>query len=380
MAPKTISIIGGLDYDLIMIANRIPDGGESLLANEYLEALGGKGANSAIATYRTCHKKPQGNDASAATDSIAVRRNPDRPVSRPPYRPNGAKLDLDINVRMVGAVGDDKYGERFYAELEKNGVDSSGIVTVPNTQSSICFVMVENYTRENRCLFTLGATATWKKEDFRKVEDLGHGLRPDLCVAQMEIDKEVVETMIETAGRAGIDFVLNAAPANPVTKKTYQWITHFLVNESEAAIMSGRDLDEVNEGTWGTICREFLKRGAKNVVITLGAKGAYYANGTQTGHCRAYKVKVVDTTGAGDTFTGAYSSDYLRQKEAGRWDIEKAVIRANKAAAITITKLGAQHGIPWSDEIDAFDAPLNDPDLSELSISDTSLSDRWRSR
>jgi ribokinase len=200
---------------------------------------------------------------------------------------------------MVGAVGDDKYGERFYAEMNKNGVDSSGIIIVPNTQSSICFVMVENYTRDNRYLFTLGATATWTKEHFLKVEDLAHGIRPDLCVAQMEIHKEVVEQMIETAGKAGIDFCLNAAPANPITKRTYRYITHLLVNESEAAIMSGRDLDEVNKDTWPVICQEFLNRGVKNVVITLGSKGAYYATTKDRDHCLAYKVDVVDTTGAG---------------------------------------------------------------------------------
>ena len=331
MVPRTISIIGGLDYDLIMIANRMPEGGESLLANEYLEALGGKGANSAIATYRTCHKKPREDQVapgsverfgglaieeprpSVAEDSRAPTVEEPRTAateeSRPyvveqPY-PNKTSsttqsgFELEINVRMVGAVGDDKYGERFYAELKKNGVDSSGVVTVPDTQSSICFVMVENYTRENRCLFTLGATAAWKKEDFLKVENLGYGVKPDLCVAQMEIHKEVVEQMIETAGRAGIDFVLNAAPANPVTKRTYYYITHLLVNESEAAIMSGRDLDEVDRETWPVICQEFLNRGVKNVVITLGAKGAYYANSEGREHCLAYKVKVVDTTGAG---------------------------------------------------------------------------------
>jgi len=97
--------------------------------------------------------------------------------------------------------------------------------------------------------------------------------------------------MIETAGKAGIDFVL--------TKRTYRWITHLLVNESEAAIMSGRDLDEVNQDSWPVICQEFLKRGVANVVITLGAKGAYYATATVQGLCPAYKVKVMDTTGAG---------------------------------------------------------------------------------
>lgn len=298
MVPKTISIIGGLDYDLIMIANRIPDGGESLLANEYLEALGGKGANSAIATYRTSHRQPTDVNEAAMTETHEGLGD-ERPAEQQLRSVNMSRDELQINVKMVGAVGDDKYGERFYAELDKNGVDSSGLITVPNSQSSICFVMVENCSHENRCLFTLGATETWKKEHFRNVEDLGRGIRPDLCVAQMEIHKEVVEQMIETAGRAGIDFVLNAAPANPVVERTYRWITHLLMNESEAAIMSGRDLDEVNKETWPIICQGFLSRGVKNVVITLGAKEAYYATTKGSGHCPAYKVRVVDSTGAG---------------------------------------------------------------------------------
>lgn len=203
---------------------------------------------------------------------------------------------------MIGAVGDDKYGEKFIVELTENRVDASGIVTVPDTRSSICFVMVENSTRENRCLFTLGATATWKKENFSIAEQLGGGTRPDLVVAQMEIDKEVVEMMIETAGKAGIDFCLNAAPATPIGKRFYRHLTHLLVNESEAAIMSGRDRDEVNEESWPTIAQEFLNRGVQNVVITLGAKGAFYANARGSDHCLAFDVHVNDTTGAGQVY------------------------------------------------------------------------------
>jgi ribokinase len=307
MAPKLISIIGGLDYDLVMIADRIPHGGESLQANEYLEALWGKGANSAIATYRTCYKRPE--VFHDAPRRATVNDSNDRPEEEsatavddsvgPDFTHDTSNEGLEINVKMIGAVGDDKYGERFYTELNRNGVDSSGVITVPNTQSSICFVMVENSTRENRCLFTLGATAAWKREHFLKAEDLGHGVRPDLCVAQMEIHKEVVEQMIETAGKAGIDFCLNAAPANTIAKRTYQYITHLLVNESEVAIMSSRHLDDVNKDTWPVICQEFLDLGVQNVVITLGAKGAYFATANDRGHCLAYKVKVVDTTGAG---------------------------------------------------------------------------------
>lgn len=296
---QTIAIIGGLDADLIMIASRIPDRGESVLANEYLEALGGKGANSAIATYRTSHQKPLKVNTPGNSEHIAVTITTDE--QQPPEL---EKLTIDqaednIQVKMIGAVGDDRYGDMFVLELNKNGVDASGIVSVPNTRSSICFVMVEDSTRENRCLFTLGATATWKKEDFVRAEQLGGGTRPDLVVAQMEIDREVVETMIETAGNADIEFCLNAAPATPIGKRFYRHLTHLLVNESEAAIMSGRDRDEVNEETWPIIAQEFLNRGVKNVVITLGAKGAFYANANGSDHCPAFNVKVEDTTGAG---------------------------------------------------------------------------------
>ncbi len=281
MAPQTIAVIGGLDADLIMIASRIPEPGESVLANEYIEALGGKGANSAIATYRTCHKRPVQDEGAIEGLSLA-----DEGIE-------------GIEVKMIGAVGDDQYGGKFIVELNKNGVDTSGIVTVPDTRSSVCFVMVDNSTRENRCLFTLGATATWKKEHFSNAEQLGGGARPDLVVAQMEITKDVVEAMIETAGTAGIDFCLNAAPATPIGERFYKHLTHLLVNESEAAIMSGRDRGEVNEDSWPTIAREFLNRGVKNVVITLGAKGAFYANADGSAHCPAYEVDVKDTTGAG---------------------------------------------------------------------------------
>lgn len=148
---------------------------------------------------------------------------------------------------MVGAVG-----EQFVKKLSSSGVDTSGIRVAPNTQTSFCFVS------ENRCLFTLGAIATWKKEHFAHREDLGQDVRPDLVVAQMEIYRELIETMNETAGKAGVDFCLNVAPATPVSKHAYRYITHLLIKEAEAVIMSGRELDEVHEESWPTTGREFL--------------------------------------------------------------------------------------------------------------------------
>ena len=299
MAPRVISVIGGLDADLIMVTNRLPEGGETMEANTYHEALGGKGANSAIATYRTCHKRPPESKTTAEAPGEPSTVTINEGIYTSSKSPVGEDDNDDIHVRMVGAVGDDKYAELFHIELKKNGVDTSGLITIPGKRSSVCFVIVENYTGENRCLFTLGATEAWKEEHFMKVENLANGPRPDLVIAQMEIRKEVVQQMIETAGKAGIDFLLNAAPAHPITVRSYRYITHLLVNESEAAIMSGRDLEEVNQDTWPQIAQEFLDRDVKNVVITLGSKGAYYATAMDRDHVPGYKVNVVDSTGAG---------------------------------------------------------------------------------
>jgi ribokinase len=227
MALKTISVIGSLDYDLIMLAPRNPNPGESLQANVYREGLGGKGANTAIATYRSCHTKP------------VPQPSPDSPSV-----PASPEPRANINVRMIGAVRDDTYGSKLREGLRQTGVDTSGIITVPDTQSSICFVMVENGTRENTSLFTPDATANWKKEHFPHPEDLGQGVCPDLMVPQMEIERSVVEQMIETAGRAGIDFVLNDASAKLITARIYRWLTYLVANKSEAAVLSGREVNE----------------------------------------------------------------------------------------------------------------------------------------
>lgn len=176
MASPTIAVIGGLDVDLIMVTSRIPKRGESIQATEYREALGGKRANSAIATYRTCHKKSRCNKENL---------NNEQPAS-----------DSNIHVRMIGAVGNDDYGEKFIAAMNRDGVNTSGIVTVPNTRTSRFFVLLEHPTGESQCLFTPGATAMWKKEHFLSAEQLGGRIRPDMVVAQMEINTEVVETMI----------------------------------------------------------------------------------------------------------------------------------------------------------------------------------------
>ncbi|KAI3559007.1 hypothetical protein CABS03_11254 [Colletotrichum abscissum] len=325
---KTIAVIGALGVDHIMIVPRFPKTGESIRASHSEKALSGKGANTALSTYRSCHHK-----ASLGRGDGAIR------------------------VKMIGKASKDHYGEGLKKRLLENDIDVSGLKEVPSLSSSKRVVMINEETHDSRCVFSPGTTAAWKKEDFSYPEQFGGEEWPNLIVAQMEIDKEVVETMIETAGHAGIPFCLNAAPASPTNPELYRFITHLVVNEFEAAIMSGRMPDNVTESTWPSIAQDFLNVGVENVVITLGAKGAFYADKKVSGHCAGYPVSVVNTTGAGDTFTGAYAADYVRQisSASGEWDIESAVVRANKAAAISVGRMGAQGHIPWADEIDQFD-------------------------
>jgi ribokinase len=355
MAPQVVAVIGSLMVNMTMITERVPDRGETIMAVEYFERLGGKGCNAAIAAHRTSHRKPKeiGMPANATNGS---------------HR-DTARSDGEIEVRMIGAVGDDPIAHKFRTLLKENSIDASGLVTVCDMRSSVCFVLIEKMSRENRILVTPNALEYWTPQHFLEIEALGSGVRPDLIIAQLEICKEGVERMIETAGLAGVDFLLNAAPATSITQESYRYITHLIVNETEAAILSGRELNEIVETTWPLVAQAFVELGVKNVVITLGENGAYYATAKDHGHIPAFKIEVLDTTGAGsvihlitadsksdshpsDTFTGAYAANYLRQKAAGHWDIRGAILQANKAAALTVSKVGAQEGIPWLDEMD----------------------------
>lgn len=171
---------------------------------------------------------------------------------------------------------------------------------------------------------------------------------------QLEIPLETVLQILMTARAAGVDVLLNPAPAVRLPEEVYNAVTHLIVNESEAAILTGRKVEEVEaeEYEWGTVADEFLKKGVRNVIITLGSKGAYFESSDKRGLVPAAKVeKVVDTTAAGDTFVGAYAVAMVRKGGAGLVT-EEDVKAACKASAVTVQKQGAQDSIPWADEID----------------------------
>jgi ribokinase len=224
---------------------------------------------------------------------------------------------------------------------------------VDGQTTGVAVILVEESSGENRILLSPGANHTLHASDFISVSSLG-APKPDLVIMQLEIPLPTVLQILKTAAEAGVDVLLNPAPALELPQEAYAAITHLVVNESEAAILTGRKLQDVERDgfEWGVLTEEFLRRGVKNVVVTLGAKGAFFASEGQKGrHFKTEKVeKVVDTTAAGDTFVGAYAVNVVR-KGPGKGVSEEDVKLACRAAGRTVEKKGAQIAIPWADEV-----------------------------
>ena len=333
MSTSIITVIGSLNCDMVTVTPRIPGPGETLTASTFNTAPGGKGANQALATLRLSRVNP-------------------KPPGPPKTNQN------DIQICMIGAVGGDALRYLTIGTLENDGVDVSGVRVVDEETTGVAVILVEETSGENRILLTPGANHSLRSQDFQLLESLtGRSFRkPDLLILQLEIPLTTVYQIIATAARENIDVLLNTAPApEELPRDLYEEVTHLVLNETEAATLSGKpNVETENMAGWEAVTDYFLEQGIKNVVITLGAKGAYFSQTLGTGsHVAAEEgVKVVDTTGAGDTFVGAYAIEVVRQKRDGKWDIGRAVRWACKAAARAVEKRGAQEAIPWGDEIE----------------------------
>ncbi|KFX98922.1 hypothetical protein O988_04140 [Pseudogymnoascus sp. VKM F-3808] len=330
MAPqRIITVIGSLNTDLVTVTERVPQGGETLTSKSFGTGAGGKGANQAVAAARTSRSNPKNSSSSDA-------------------------LQSDVDVKFIGAVGADPFGPSIVAGMKADGLDVSRIKVLEGQTTGVAVILVEEATGENRILVNPGANYTLRPEDFTKIEDLGTP-KPDLVVLQLEIPLDTVLTIIELCKAANVALLLNPAPAVPLPETVFVGLEHLVVNETEAAILSGRNVETVNADgfDWGVVTDEFLNKGVKNVVVTLGGKGSYSSAAIGKGSLLpANKVKVVDSTCAGDTFVGAYATFYVRSLETeGSWDLKEAVRKSSKASELTVQRQGAQDAIPWSDEI-----------------------------
>lgn len=274
----TVSVLGAVAQDLITVVNRLPDDGETVVAKEFKMQGGGKGSNSAVATYRLSRPNPKNS-------------------------PNAHNKidDNDLRVRMIGAVGEDEFGPPLKENLAKHGLNVDGVRVLKGQSTAVANILVEAGNGANRIMQYPGAADALEPADFMTLESLGGGVAPDLVISQLEIRRETIVQAIETANREGVDVLLNPAPAGYLIPDIYPKITHLVMNETEAVLLSGCEPEDMqNQTGWAKVTEHFLNLGVKNVVVTLGQKGAFYSNVSGSGYVEAEKnCTVIDTSGAG---------------------------------------------------------------------------------
>ncbi|KAI9731913.1 MAG: hypothetical protein M1834_004364 [Cirrosporium novae-zelandiae] len=341
MTPKRILVMGSINMDLVTVVPHHPAPGETLTATSFTTLPGGKGANQAVACARLSRTRP------AATTTATTPSN--------------------ITVEMWGNVGADSFGKDLIAGLTSESLITTHIHQSTTHPTGISNIIVDGPTGENRIMFNPGANylPTPTTTSIPLTPPL-----PDLLVLQLEIPTDVVISLIREAKEKGIPVLLNPAPAPPdgtLPADIYDGLDHLILNETEASILSHTPLPSPLPSTSASDSlltlltpplEHFLSLGVRNTIITLGSHGLVHASAATSSSQRAVSTrqphflsaekveKVVDTTGAGDTFVGAYAVGVVKGLGVG-----EAVGWANRAAGRKVGIRGAQGGIPFGDEV-----------------------------
>ena len=322
--PHIITIIGSINTDLVTLTPRVPSAGETLISSSFATGSGGKGANQAVACARL------------SRDSASAPIN-------------------DISVRMIGAVGDDTFGHDLRTDLKSNGIDTDGVSVLEGERSGVAVIIVEEGTGENRILMSPNTNFCLRPENF---QTLPMPL-PELLVLQLEIPLDTTLRILKAAKEKSVEVLMNPAPAQKLPMEAWEAVTHLIVNESEASIITDSTDQEPSWLQWGQHTERIIALGIRHVTVTLGAQGVLYLD-TRLKKFWIYeakKVSVVDTTAAGDTFVGAYAVGIIRQRNR-QGNVAQAVKWANAAAAKTVEKRGAQSAVPWGEDVERFDGDV----------------------
>lgn len=336
------------------------------MIGEYRQTPGGKGAIQAIACARLSHAKPGG------TAPFLLRSN----SNKGPGGRRSSSQDLkpfSIKVIMIGVVGEDLQGARIMDALAANRVDIEHILRCREETTGTASIALDK-NGENNVLVHPGAN--YRLSSDRIHVDLPEG-SPHLLILQMEIPVQTVEDLVKKAAEKRIPVLLNAAPVvDDFPLDILCSVEHLIVNKLEAeALVERRQMasnmsrqrpeqDENREAEVGRgkeLCKSLLEFGMKYVVVTMGGHGGVVGSRGPDGKAHIFDYEavevqnVVDTTGCGGVFVGAYAVQYIRQKfsPGGGFDIARAVTWASKAAAMKARSFGSLEGVPWEDELDA---------------------------
>lgn len=289
-----IVVIGSVNMDMVCSVDKRPEKGETILGNSFFTSPGGKGANQAVSASK-----------------------------------------LGANVKMISCIGEDSLGEELIRNFKENKVDYNLIAK--NNQKSSGVAVITLCENDNSIVVVPGTNELVDINLIKKNEE--EIKKADIVLLQLEIPLETINYVVNFCFENNVRVLLNPAPAIRLDKEIIEKSTYLTPNEHEYKIVF--DTDESIE--------EVLKKYPNKLVITEGRNGARFYDGKEVKHVSCINVDVQDTTGAGDTFNGALSVAITEGK-----DLYTAVEYAVVVSGLSVTKLGAQSGMPYREDVEKY--------------------------
>ncbi|KXZ39716.1 ribokinase [Alkalithermobacter thermoalcaliphilus JW-YL-7 = DSM 7308] len=297
---NSICVVGSLNMDLVINVDNMPKLGQTVIGKNLKKVCGGKGANQAVAIAR-----------------------------------------LGANVNMIGKVGDDDFGQSLINSLKQDKVNTDFVKIRKDIPTGLAFITV-NKDADNSIIVSPGANYDLNEED---INDCIDAIKcSNIVVTQLEIPLKTVSYLLKVAKSLGKYTILNPAPATKLSDEIIKNVDLLTPNETELEILS--EFQIRNEDDIVLAGRKLLKKGVKELVVTLGEKGSLYMNNNTIKRFKSFKVKAIDTTAAGDSFTGALAVALSNDN-----NIDKAIEFASKVGALTVTKCGAQSSLPYLEDV-----------------------------
>ena len=299
---KNICVIGSLNMDLVVNVDTMPKPGQTIIGSNFKEVPGGKGANQAVAMAR-----------------------------------------LNGNVSMIGKVGEDGFGQTLINSLKNDKVDTTYIQTSKGA-TGVALITVDK-NAQNYIVVSPGANFEVKEDDIdNNIEAIKNS---DIVVLQLETPLNTIKYALNKAKELNKYTILNPAPAVKLDDEIIKNVDLLTPNETELEIISGVSIE--TEEDIQKAAQIMIEKGVKELIVTLGSKGSLYINKEKSMFKKAYKVEAVDTTAAGDSYTGALAVALSQDK-----NIEDALDFGSKVGALSVLKEGAQSSLPTLEDVKNF--------------------------
>lgn len=296
-----VVVVGSLNMDLVARAQRLPRAGETLAGDSFFTVPGGKGANQAVAVAR-----------------------------------------LGASVAMVGNVGDDAYGQQLRQALEGEGIDCRAVGVCEGVSSGVALITVDAAS-QNAIVIIAGGNGLLTPAAVQRFDSLLRNA--EIIICQLEVPMATVAWTLARGRELGKTVILNPAPATgPLPTGWLVQVDYLTPNESEAQALTGLPVTGIDSAR--SAGERLLAMGAGKVIVTLGAQGALFVTPEGSRHFPAPVVQPLDTTAAGDTFIGGFAAGLVHGMEEG-----EAIAFGQRAAALSVTRAGAQPSIPYLAEL-----------------------------